>query len=492
MPPATPVRCPAQLFLELYAELASLDPTTRRLSIAPGATIKNDIRDCLRQDSPEQVCAELRRMSMGLTHTQLHGLHYAILQALDLAFYPIHPRAQRCAPAISSPVVPHWLQELRMQRTLDGYYCERLGKRLVPRGPLLRSSRNENATSANELADCFAALSVVSTALEQAAHIIPVTHKIISSNALHGVAPGSEPGHEQIVFLPIIDQADELQLDTRHDPASNTLWLDCRVAVSVDPVDRIMQALDHAPKADIALGAELVMREPHAITLGTTLRELGTKAPRLLLTGTGQTTRCDANNLPWNEARVINGMGKLLWCQSKLWPAGINDYYAEKYGLSAPPGSMIMENTASGDAFMVIDIDGLGRCAILICQDLQANPLAYTLVSEFQPDWIFAPLLDQGIELGRWAHQRCFELSAHSQARFLVCSSTALAAKAGKTSAYGCGLAVGPKSSEPALDQQAAMDRACKLLIANPGLPAPYATLSWPEEDWQQSVFGAR
>jgi hypothetical protein len=152
-----------------------------------------------------------------------------------------------------------------------------------------------------------------------------------------------------------------------------------------------------------------------------------------------------------------------------------------EYNLSDPGAGLSMEDNCSGNEVCVVDLDGLGRCVILICQDLEADPLAGDLIRNFQPDWVFAPILDRGIDTGRWVHQRAFALSALSPARFIVSCSTALADRAKVTGEIACGMAVGPKDS---FGEDEGRVHALAYLVDN----ADFATLKWREK-WRFTLL---
>jgi hypothetical protein len=145
-----------------------------------------------------------------------------------------------------------------------------------------------------------------------------------------------------------------------------------------------------------------------------------------------------------------------------------------------------MEDNASANEIVVADIDGLGRSVILICQDLQTQPLAPEIIRIFQPDWVFTPILDHGADAGRWAHQRIFDLSCLSHARFLVACCTALADKLDIKKTVMCGLAAGPRESTD-VDAERAVLTAAVQSGAKPG----FAVIAWRANYWLESSLGA-
>jgi hypothetical protein len=200
------------------------------------------------------------------------------------------------------------------------------------------------------------------------------------------------------------------------------------------------------------------------------------------LAGTGHTVECE-DGQAWNEGRVVNGLGAVIWRQRKFWQAGIGKDRAAELNLVFPSdGRFLLEDNASGDEIVVADVDGFGRCIMLICQDVQSRPLSDELIRQFQPDWVFVPILDIGIDEGRWAHARTFELSALSPARFLVSTSTSLAAKIGRED-VACGLAVGPKGCT-----EVDNGRLSKLAVVDKEKGLSYALIDW-QESWGKTII---
>jgi hypothetical protein len=113
------------------------------------------------------------------------------------------------------------------------------------------------------------------------------------------------------------------------------------------------------------------------------------------------------------------------------------------------------------------------------------------VISQFQPDWIFVPILDKGIGEGRWTHQRAFELSKLSQARFIATSSIAMCYwnKAIPKSVPTVGLAVGPANLAGSFDDKH-LDRAFfEARLASPDHDV--VVIQWGHGDWGQTTLSA-
>jgi hypothetical protein len=140
----------------------------------------------------------------------------------------------------------------------------------------------------------------------------------------------------------------------------------------------------------------------------------------------------------------------------------------------------MMEDNASGSEIVVADIDGLGRCVVLICQDCEMPVAAPELFTAYQPDWVFTPIYDCSIDKGRWIHARAFGLSALSQARCVAVTHMGFAPAGG-----AMGIAVGPKETASGhLDE---VDRAVALVKISTATSSCAASVQWGATGWEQS-----
>lgn len=481
---------PTGLFLALWSAAQEWSPSERANVVSPGPIFEKTIKDALAMRKAGDAYRALREAlaAPALSQPSFRGQILATMHQIDRAFYPIHPRAASMAPSTGARIfLPEWLIEAREYRQLTGYYDTSNDLRVIARGPLCRPSRHPTAANADTLADRFMVLEVVPIRLSQAGRQIDVVHKFIPSDAARGIEPILRPGHETIAFLPVAEEKDDI-IKTEIIRGDQT-FVDFRADPGLKPATRIVEALAKAGVVDVAVASELIVCEEEADSLGDKLLEGGI-GPRILISGSGP-TRARKEEQPWNEARILNGCGTELWRQQKIWPAGITQGLAVAYGLSDPGQGQILEDTASGDNITVVDADGLGRCIVLICQDLQARPFTDDLLRQYQPDWVFIPVMDYGVEIGRWAHRRAAELSGLSQARFLVASSLTLARWLNLETMPPCGLAVGPAS--PAADNGGAADdeRAVATAHTDPAGKTGFATVTWRSGEWKKTIVTA-
>jgi len=255
--------------------------------------------------------------------------------------------------------------------------------------------------------------------------------------------------------------------------------VDYSVSAEVGAASRLLSALTQSGVHDIAIAPELVMPEVEVEKLRDALMNQKVDC-RLIIAGSGASI-AQEDNLPWNQSSILNAGGAKLWDQRKVWPAGIDTDRAKRYGLSDGHDGLSYERTASGTEVIVADIDRMGRCLVLICQDLEATTMAEDLVTQYQPDWIFTPILDPAIDASGWAHQRAFTLSARANTRFVVCTSTALPAKDKPANFL---LAVGPKSRTDHDNS-----RRFRLLGNQDNHVPGWGCFTWEDELWRQTTI---
>ena len=373
---------------------------------------------------------------------------FAMMREIDWIFGLIHPREVMVAPTHGAGAkIPRWLRDLKDIWRATGRYCASEHHFVVPRGPLRRRARDANASNSDSVADRFTYLSLVPTFVLEDMRKVPVRMCVIGTEAAEGSKRGRSPGSEEVGFVPIAERPGDVTMNCRDE--NGQLLVDCSTRPDLNCATHFLEAIERSAHVDIAIAPELVMPHGHASLLPNLIvrspAKLHTK-PRLYVAGSGATYSKE-NGQSWNEGSVLNAAGRVLWTQRKIQQAGINTNRAIQFGLPDPgPGRMVMEDNASGDEIVVADVGGMGRCIMLICQDLEAKPFSGDMLKEFQPDWVFVPILDPEVSAGGWAHRRALALSSDSHARFLVATSTALTRATGSIGEPCCGLAVGPQA----------------------------------------------
>jgi len=476
----------AKQFIELWVKIANCSSSQRASAKTPNTDFIKRIEVALQENSAQNPLNLINQLLIGNTASNPieRGNILAIMRVMDDMFYLIHPRAV-IAPKFR-PHLPDWLLQLQGAYFLSGHYGCNEKHSLIPRGPLLRMPREESAANAENLADRFVALAVVELKHNHNGRDISIQHKIISSDTARGVPSGAKIGAETVAFIPIAEEKDHLE--TIETKISDQMFVDFRINSGLNSAELLFNALVQAGSVDIAIAPEMVVSEDHADDLANKLLNYkGITLSRIIIAGSGATKATDQEGMPWNETRIFNGRGHELWRQRKIWPAGLDAKRVKDLNLSKiDSNKMMLEYNAAGNEIFIVDVDGLGRCIVLICQDIQAEPVSKEIIRQFQPDWVFSPILDPGIEKYKWVHQRIFSLCGEAQTRFLVASSTALNYWFNPTKNGACGFAHGPKKSSTLDDEGRSYTIANVEGDASPG----YAKVIWRSKNgWQITTF---
>lgn len=475
---------PAGLFLDYYAQASAWTASERATAISPDLAFDDLARKFL-SDEDDGGLARMRLLDLvegkSCDPAAHRGRVLGALSAIDRAFFQIHPRA---LIGITARRLPEWLREARFLRSATGEYARVGTRRLIARGPLLRDARHLYASSGDLLSDYFSALAVAPAGIVHDGRIITIRVKVIGHDALTGVPLAANVGAETVGFLPLArDKRDILALPVTR---AGRKFAAYAPAPHFDAGAAALAGLRALGDVDIAVMPELALGEAHVDGLAARLMAETAPLARMIVAGSYSTLTLNADGQPWNECRILNRRGVELWRQRKLWPAGVGPGPATRYGLPAPgTGGLLLEDNAAGEEIVVADVDGLGRCVVLICQDCEMPVLVPELFSSYQPDWVFTPIFDCTIDPGRWAHARAFGLSQLSQARCIAVTNMAFAAVGANM-----GLAVGPK--EPASDHLAEIERAIAI-VTKPGPSKPLVgKLTWRSGDWDQSWLDTR
>ncbi len=420
------------------------------------------------------------------------GLLIDAMRSIEDLYAHVHPRTRLCPPSLApAPPVPAWLEAAEIRRLRFGSYFEADDFRLVPNGPFARHARGRYAASANKLQDHFPHLTVAPVRSSEEDRTITIEMKVIGTDAMRGVPAARSFGRETIRFIPLAEDKSDLAFSS-HERAGRAM-LD--VTPNIDTAARLLEALVDGSGVDIAFAPELTVPGEAEERLRDGIAALAEQAPRLILAGSGLSAQHSSCGRAWNEARVFGRGGVLLWRHRKFWPFEMQQQSALSYGLADPgEGCTLVENIAGSSQVTVVDLDGFGRCLVLICQDIEAQPVVSRIIARYQPDWVLTPILDPGVKIPSWVHQRALALSRSAQSRLLIGSSLTLSMQAqvpGEEPAVG--LALGPAEPSKQLDDSVVMKRAVALVKAAAGPSPRSALLVWNERApiWTKSDVGA-
>ncbi|WP_447649157.1 hypothetical protein [Pseudomonas abietaniphila] len=418
-----------------------------------------------------------------------------LMSAIDGAFSKIHPRSQSSAGFMSPKPVSSWLKDYRRGRRESGSYFETQNDRVVPRGPLSKKARAKDAAYGTNLEDWFSNLGVAPVWFELRGRKIATRMKVFSKSSISGISKDAARA-ERISVMPLAEKSEELSITSTTRDSKKFARYEATDPPAVLEHLLALLCAEEKEGPEIAVAPEFLVDVKTANGVQERYGDV-THPPQVLVCGTGHTEDMKKDQA-WNESRVINVAGIELWRQRKIWPASIDDTRAKELGLKDPQPGHTHEDNCSGMELIIADLDDLGRCIIMICQDFEATSMAEQVIRCYQPDWVFVPILDTSVDVGRWGHSRAFNLSTLSQARFVIVSSTALgdrcksstktakaakAAKAREVSPFS--LLVGPKVGE---DEDSRVYRCIEL---PEGQATRAVELAWQPKDagWKKTTL---
>ncbi|WP_289241689.1 hypothetical protein [Delftia sp.] len=467
-----------KFFLDAWREAAQWSPSQRRGIPVTTQQCTEQISTALSLQDEQDVYASLlaiKNAAPSSDKIEYRSLILEFLKQLDSAFAEVHPRNGRRRGAAK------WVMRAHENRMQTGAYYLDDASYVVACGPLSRANRGEHANSADSLADRFSFLAVVPRYLLQEETRISINIGYISDYIGDGVTSGTRRiGQEVVCAIPIALERSEIEAKMVR--RNNTSYVEFSASDNLDPGNKVIDAVSHASKEinallDISIGSEFLINCDVADSLINKRN-----SSRLFLLGSGASKDVSEIGQPWNEAIVVNDVGKELWRQRKIWPASVDGKRAVDFQVKGvqPGGPQLFEDICAGDSIEIVDIEGLGRCVILICQDFTAKPLSQTLIRNYQPDWIFAPILDRGFAVGNWFHQYALHYSGFSKSRMIGVTSIALP-REGAEPPLSCVMAVCSMEGDDGVPSGAF---SCKAPMAS---HPSYVLIDFKEEKWSFS-----
>jgi hypothetical protein len=443
---------PADLFLALWSHVNGHVPRSHLSgAYATNAAIGHALDDALRKPGGSEAVAGVVAVLGKYWTDQVNekgrktraGLFLGAMRAIDDAFEQIHPRTLLAASAgMGSP--PTWAIEARDKRLLEGVYAVHGDRALIPRGPFARSPRGPLETATFSLVDQFAACAVVPLTIEEDGRIIGISVRVVTQGVAKGVPPrAGRIGSEAITLAPLAEATSDLVANVSED--GGTTYLDIQKGTGFAPRDVFASLIGDCGETDVLLLPELVFDMSDVDAIRDTLATAGGERPRMIICGSG--LEANGNEWPWNASQIVNGSGSLLWSHRKNAAYGmLKDTFDNLKIKNVAKAKQLMEKISWSGQITVGDVEGLGRCLVLICQDLMMPGVEH-LIRAYEPDWVFLPILDSGTNFHRWPYKRIVDLSAIGPTRFVVVSSlTMLHWRKTRFPGEQIGVAVGPRN----------------------------------------------
>lgn len=141
-----------------------------------------------------------------------------------------------------------------------------------------------------------------------------------------------------------------------------------------------------------------------------------------------------------NAVVVLSGAGQTLLVQRKQQPWRLNAFQQARYGLQ----DVLLEATRPVDRdedillsqppmMCVLDDPGLGRIAILICEDLARCDPARRIATDVGPSYVIGPVMDFSLEPERWACKAAEALAGEPSAIVFIVNSSVLTLRHNRT-----------------------------------------------------------
>lgn len=440
---------PESLFLILWRHLNARNPATVANFIPVSEKIRRDMEAALAIDESRAAVTKLcdiieaawpKGEQYSAQRTSA-GLVLGAGQEIDTAFLSVHPRSVTVPRRL-----PAWLRDARERRLGTGAFGADDKFSLIPRGPLIRTPKLPEEEGDFRLGLQFAALKVVDLAqFKEGGRDLSITVQVIDQSADRGVPARRERrGSEVVTFVPLAEESGDLVANILKDEA--TTFIDIRKGEGFDPAGKLAAACAACSDSDILMAPELTVDPADVIAIADALADMTGGAPRLILAGSALTDiGDDETGLPFNEATVLNGRGAKLWTHRKIAAYSMAKQTHDELDIpDTGDAEILMERIAWCDSIRIADIDAIGRCLVLICQDIQME-CVLDLIREFRPDWILLPILDSGTSALRWPAERARTLAALSETRFAVVSSLTMTHwRKEPSDSQDMGVAVGP------------------------------------------------
>lgn len=407
---------------------------------------------------------------------------FVVAQSIDLAFEAIRPKAPRVRGLRTADGGLGAFKDRRLEHGSYGRRPDILGH-VIPRGPL-HEGRNRVGGSGDNLETQFAHLAVIPPKALGSAYGLNVRVLPRRSGAVI-------PDVGRIGFVPLAEQADDLRFHPIK-PADGGAFLDALPVDEAILADRAVDALARlaAGGANVALFPELCVGPTARRRIREGLRGMPANSLSLVILGSGISDESAGDGRFYNECVAVNGRGDVLWRQRKMNGYEMGAVTMTDCGIDhAVPDMDHREWTRSGDVLELVDTDQGRRLMVLICEDLEQDTPSRTACRLMQPDWVFTPVLDGSLKVGRWTHQRGWDLARKFGQRVVVANSAILHARARRkepATDETCGVGLCVDSAQPR-----------RFHIAEISLsdPSPsWRIVEWKPERWDvvEVVHGSR
>lgn len=384
--------------------------------------------------------------------------------------------------ALNAPsTVERGLASFRDHRLAYGGYGRHPGVlgHVVPKGPL-HLTRSTAGGSGDNLENEFAFLTVLTPGVLGPGYGMKV--RVLPRAQSPRLLEDGKVG-----FIPLAEQCEDLRFIPK---TAGGAFLDVVPADEAALAARAVQALRELAAAGvhIALFPELCVGPTARQAIRESLRSMGRTSLELVVLGSGISDQPAPHDRHYNECVVVNGRGAELWRQRKM-----NGYEMATATMTACDIDQAVANadhrewTRTDRTLELVDSHDAHRLLVLICEDLEQDTPSRAACRLLRPDWVFTPVLDGSLLVGRWTHRRGWDLAQKFGQRVVVANSMTLHARARRKKVRlrkQCGIGLCVDSREP---------RRYHIATVSLAQPSPaYNVVDWTPATWPEVEVAKR
>lgn len=304
-----------------------------------------------------------------------------------------------------------------------------------------------------------------------------------------------DPGWTPVLGVVPLAVAEE-DIAIRHFPRDGEDWY--------DPIPRDLgraaaEAIDALAErgANIVLFPEMSVHPDTLEAIKAAVRRHAVDGPiRYVLAGLKEDVgkARGAGSEPFNRVVVLDRTGAEIGAQTKLHCWDLDAEQCRSYDLRRQDGRPLdgaKEFIAPGDRFTILELPGMGRLAVAICEDLGRSQPSAWIGHGMMVDWLVSPVMDGGLTTERWQAREGAASSRAGYCRVVVANSMALSHRFNRvcrakgendTIIRDCGVAL---LFQPRASQDSAPH--VRLLTLDLDRPAPgYVCARWEPDRWPQ------
>jgi predicted amidohydrolase len=226
----------------------------------------------------------------------------------------------------------------------------------------------------------------------------------------------------RVGFAPLAQDINDITYE-RITSSDGREWYDSK---AIDVPNRVAEVVDVLCRT----GCHVIALPEMTITpemLDVLQQAIRTHGPGSSLVLAGSTRTVSSPGVkPSNRAVILDHRGNEILSQSKLTRWNLTEELCNRYDLLSPAARTLSEYIEVGAEFTVVEVPGVGRVAVLICEDLGRSEPGRWVRRHLLLDLQFTPVMDSDLHLARWAATRGAEAACEGGCRVIVANSLPL------------------------------------------------------------------